>query len=318
MAGFKMPFLKNAVLPDWWDKSCEADLSLLPELEIRASRFLGLPLSEVRDPTAPLSLTANAAAKLRHSRSVNPENLHPAIHAGIAIAGAVVRNLRHSNVVVPPPSDPMTWWESLSATGSPTLETVTRDLWDRGIPVVHVEHLPSPKFQGMACIAEHRPVILLAHLYDQPVRLVYHLAHEAAHVAYGDCEPGSPVVEVEETFDRSDMEVRADRFAWVALTGAQEVPQFRESSFRELANEADKWEGRTGVDAALAIWSWGNRTGDFQTAMLALKALYVSHGGKAILRQQFDENVAVEDASESDRTLLSCVHGDSTHDAIAY
>ncbi len=54
-AGFSEKFVRAFLLPDWWEKECAGDSDLLPELEIRVARLLGLPLSTVRDPAKRLA-----------------------------------------------------------------------------------------------------------------------------------------------------------------------------------------------------------------------------------------------------------------------
>jgi hypothetical protein len=49
-AGFEKGFVRPALLPDWWDETCDQDPELLPDFEMRVARFMGLPLSYVRDP----------------------------------------------------------------------------------------------------------------------------------------------------------------------------------------------------------------------------------------------------------------------------
>jgi hypothetical protein len=113
------------------------------------------------------------------------------------------------------------------------------------------------------------------------------------------------------------MERRADRYAWSILTGGIDIPAFQASNFKDVANEAANIEGRQGIDAGVVAWSWANRTRDFQTGVMALKALYRAQGGRRILRQHFDLNVDLEGATEGDRALLSCVHGEPERDAAA-
>ena len=55
-AGFKDGFVRTAILPDWWDETCDPDPSLLPDREILVARFFNLPFLEVKDPRVPISL----------------------------------------------------------------------------------------------------------------------------------------------------------------------------------------------------------------------------------------------------------------------
>ncbi len=317
-AGFKKSFARAAVLPDWWDKSCESDKTLLPDVEIRVARFIGAPLAVVRDPGAPLAPPKYPGAQLRRVRDIATDRLAPAIHAALQMAGAVVRSMNEQTVRLPP-ADPLEWRKQIVGTRQLlVLNDLAGDLWARGIPIIHIENLPAPTFQGLACIVEGRPVIVVGHDVDAPARLAFIIAHEVAHVVNGDCTADHPVVdEKEEVLDDHEMEKRADAYATAVTTGGVTVPDVRASTFKELATIAHQVEKDTGVDASAVVWAWARRTGNYPLAMMAAQALYKTTHGKRMLRTQLDRNVDLDNASESDRALLRCLYGDSDRDAAA-
>ena len=313
-AGFKQSFVRSAILPEWWDDDCEADPDLLPEVEVRVARFIGLPLSIVKDPARALAPPEYASAKLRRVRDLDHDRLAPAIHAALRIGEAVARNLRDpAPVVQTPPADGLEWRREIQATSGPvTLDSILGDLWHRGIPVVSLDVLPAPSFQGVAAVVEGRPVILLGHRHDAPGRVAFFVGHEAGHIAASDCAPNQPVVdEDDEILDDAAIERRADRYAKCVLIGADSIPQLECADFKQLATQAVELERKTGADASVLIFAWAARTGDYGTATLAVRALYRDSGARRQLRQHFDRHVDLESASESDYALLHCVHGAS-------
>jgi len=312
-AGFKKDFVHPAVLPDWWDETCAQQPELLGDIEIRVARFLGVPISAVRNPGAALAPTEYANAQLRRVRDIDRSRLAPAIHSALRIGAAVVRSLRDratSPQSIPP--DPLQWRDHLRpAAGAVVLDTVLSDLWTRGIPVVPIDVLPAPSFQGVACIVEGRPVILMGHRYDEPGRAAFLIAHEAGHLAAGDCSPDQPVVDqTDEVLDDSLIERRADRYATRALVGGDEPPPVEATDFKELARQAAHLERQTAVDASLIIFAWAARTGDYAKASMAVRALYRGIGARRKLRQYVDQYVDLEAANETDRALLRCVWGE--------
>jgi Zn-dependent peptidase ImmA (M78 family) len=167
----------------------------------------------------------------------------------------------------------------------------------------------------MACVVEGRPVILLAHKHDEPGRVGFLVAHEAGHVAVGDCATGQPVVdEEEEIADDAEVERRADRYANRVLVGGDEVPGLQGGDFRALARGAAQVERETGADASAVVFAWARRTSDYAKATMAVRALYRSSGARRQLRQLFDQFVDPDAATEGDRALLRCVHGDPERD----
>lgn len=218
-----------------------------------------------------------------------------------------------------PSQDALEWRRQVRKEGSVLqLDDLLADLWDRGIPVIHVKTLPAPGFQGLACIVDGRPVIVLAHDLDQPARIAFILAHEVAHLVFGDCAPDQPVVdENEEISDDHAIEVRADRYATDTTTGGADVPDVQAAGYKDLAQKAADAEQERGVDASAVIWAWARKTGDYAKAQMAAEALYRTKGGKRSLRSHLDRHVDLPKASDSDRALLACLHGDPDSDAAA-
>ena len=309
-AGFRGDFVAKALLPDWWDERCSEDSDLIQELEIRVARFLNVTLASVKDPNALLAAPRYAGAQLRRVRDVTRDQLTPAIHTAIRIAAAAVRNLRDGSTIVRvPPADPAAWRLSLQRSNAAlTLDDVTLDLWHRGIPVVPLRTLPAPSFQGMACIVEDRPVILLGYKHDEPSRAAFIIAHETEHILAGDCSVDQPVVDEEdEVWDYSDIEVRADAYAKEVLIGDVPLPLLSIVNFKQLAQKAAEFEHSTGADASTVVFAWARETGNYATATMAIKALYRSSGARKQLQRIFEERVNVAGAPETDRDLLRCV-----------
>ncbi len=317
-AGFKKDFVRQAILPDWWDETCEHDPSLLTDFEIRVARFLNLPLSVVRDANNPLSLSDHSEVKLRRVRNVERDRLAPAIHVALQIAGAVIRCMydatAESDAI---PVDGLSWRNEIKRDlVRVSLQDILSDLWGRGIPVVPLDTLPTPNFQGLVCIVQDRPTILLGQKYDEPGRVSFIIAHEFGHVSSGDCTPEHPVVDEEaQVLDDSDMEKSADRYATQVLVGEDTIPRVDGNDYRELALSAADLESERGTDAGAIIYAWASRTMDYSQASMAVKALYRGSGARRLLRRHFENNVNIEDASETDRALLRCVYGERERNA---
>lgn len=318
-SGFGADFVRRAILPDWWDRGCSADPTLLPEIELRVARFLSVSVDVIRNPTVSLAPTQYPDAQLRHARSIDRDRLGSAIHSALQIGAAVVRNMREA---VPEPSIPpangLEWRELIAHSGAaPRLADIVSDLWTRGIPVVPLDVLPTPSFQGMACVVENRPVIVLAHKYNEPGRVAFIVAHEAGHIAGGDCTPSTPVVDQEdEISDQTQIEIVSETFARQVLLGAAVAQPLKVDGFKDLASKAMDIERTTGADASVVILSWARETGEYSDAAMAMKALYRAAGARGQLRTMFDRHVDQAAASETDRALLRCVYGESESDDV--
>lgn len=318
-AGFKKEFVREAILPDWWDEECEADPSLLSDVEVRVARFMGTGLSAVQGGQA-LAAPSYGGIRLRRSQALDPVRFAPAIHSALQVASAVVRNLKPVGIPVElPPENGLEWRTHLGlADGTDHtigLREILEDIWRRGIPVVPLDLLPSPVFQGMACIVEDRPVILLGQKHDAPGRVAFFVAHELGHIARQDCTPDRPVVdEDEEAVDDTETERKAEEYASHALFGAEDLPPIEAATYRELANQAVRIGREKMIDPGAIIFRWAYLTGNYPMASMAVKALYLSSGARRLLREHFDVHVDLNSATESDRSLLLCVYGDPVRD----
>jgi Zn-dependent peptidase ImmA (M78 family) len=189
-----------------------------------------------------------------------------------------------------------------------TLEDLLEDLWGRGIPVIPLDNVPQPSFQGIACITAATPVILLGHRYDAPGRVAYIIAHELGHIALGHCDPVHLVADEEGGVPDDDaMERAADAFATKVLIGENALPELSAENFRQLAQAAAQIETENGTDATFTIFSWAARTRDYQTASRAVAALYRANGARREVSRAFERHVNLDEASETDRALLECV-----------
>jgi Zn-dependent peptidase ImmA (M78 family) len=309
--------VSRVLLPDWWDEACDRDLKLLPDVEIRVARFLGLPLPSVRDPATALRPQIAPGAQLRRVRDLDRDRLAPAIHAAMQVAAAVVRSMRPAPGPVMPPTDALVWRNELAgARAAVKLDHVLSDLWRRGIPVVPLNLLPSPSFQGLACIVEGRPAIVISHKHDEPGRIAFWVAHETGHIAAGDCAPDRPVVdEEEEVPDDSDIERAADQYATRVFVGDDLAPEMEAMDFKDLAKRASRIERETSADASAIIFAWASRTREYAIATMAVNALYRGSGARRRLRQHLERHVDFDAASETDRALLRCMYGEPERDA---
>ena len=307
-------------MPEWWEESCAKDPAVLPEVEIRVARFLNAPLAAVRNVEAALTPPSYEGAQLRRVRDLSRNRLGPAIHSAMRIAEAVIRNLRDTRPTETLLNDALEWRRILMSgeRGPVQLDDILGDLWKRGVPVVPLNMLPTPGFQGMACFVDERPVIVLGQKYDEPGRIAFFVAHEAGHIAAGDCSPGMPVLdEDDEVRDDSNMEKEADRYAKSLLVGKETIPIPEEDlDAKSLAQRAFDLENLTGADASSIIYAWAAGTLNYQHAAMAVKALYRSEGARRQLRRRFDQYVDTHSASESDRALLRCVYGEPQPTAV--
>jgi len=317
-AGFKREFVRPAILPDWWEESYESDARLLSDVELRVARFLGISVTDVRDPSRALAVPMAPSTVLRKASNMSVERLRPAIHAARRVAETVIRNMK-SRPVRELPSKADDWRRTLAKGKGPVmLEVMLSDLWSRGIPVIPMDYLPSPAFQGMAAAIDGRPFIVIGQKHDAPGRVGFFVAHEAGHIANGDCRDGNTIVDEQETStDSSGIELLADRFASRVLLGDATASRLKGSEFHKLAEHAYAIEQETGAEAGALLFHWARANNDFKTASMAVGALYRSIGARRMMARFLVDNVNTDDMSDTDRTLFGLALGEAGSNSTA-
>jgi len=311
-AGFTTAFIQKAILPQWWDVDCEDNYNLLAEIEFRVARFLDTSIAAVKDPQEPLTPPQYNFVRMRRIHDIEHDRLAPAIHTALRIASAVLRNLSPSTTYLPIPSDPIQLRDMLlSNEHSVTLEGLLSYLWKNGIPVIPIDVLPSPSFQGMTCFIEGRPVIALGHKHDAPGRSAFIIAHEIGHITSGHCNQGAIIVDEEDDFERSQDEHEADHYATKLFIGKNDVPKISSKEFKSIAEEAYQIELFLGINAGFTIFNWGKLNNDFTTAGRALKALYMHSGARLTVKEHLQKNISHDGVSESDQALINCIFEES-------
>lgn len=297
-AGFDRAFTHRTILPDWWDETCEQDPQLLPDFEFRTARFLNLPLETIQDP---------AAALVQPYRPTTDEDVSPAaIHAGIQIAHAVIRNLRDDAPAVPPPRIGRTWHAELSC-GSDlpvALQTIVGDLWNRHIPVVPVTRMPQPDFQTLGCVIQGRPLVMMSDRVRDHWDAAMHTAHQIGHIVTGDCANDKVVTHRDSPDSDRHSETRADAFARGVIVGGTGRVMLPTDDSSNLRDPAKPFQLMGQVRFGVSSFGGDVTILDFTTDIPKSRAIPLA---QSTLFDAFVQNVDIGAASETDFNLLRCV-----------
>lgn len=335
--------MRAALLPEWWSNDVAKDPRILSEAEFSVARFLQMPVAEVADPTKPLRVPSVEGARLRRpAGGVDDQSLAAPMHAALAIAKAVVRNLRNIPDYEPLPYSPSDLrTEVLGAHEAITLRYLVGSLWDRGIPVVQLDELPSPRFRGMACVCSGRPMILLGQRNTQEPKVLINVGHEAGHIARNHVSEDAPQVDLDGGGSGSlgqDFDLDLDSLdggPWSIeefIASEDPATQEREANYymKRLLLGDEGW-GAFGDDSAPSAWTVRERARDhevdaglivhfwqisakkYKEGGGLLKELDKTHAGE-ILREYAEKYIDIDSASETDANLLRCVLSDAPGD----
>ena len=294
--GFKESFIRESVLPEWWDDELSRNPSGMAIAEISIARHLNVPIEAMRANDALLLPTFEGDYRLKKIKTTNVDDLLPAI----GIAQSVAESLATCGMDLVEPtfadlSASEIRQQILQTRQSVDLKGLLAWAWAHGIIVAHIK-LPTgiKKFTGIVLYVNTRPVILLGAAKDSPSWLAFHLAHELGHLLLAHVRPGHPILDIEMGFRASDFidtpeqlkeEDAANSFAIEVLTGEPqlEFPAIYGLTAPKLATRARGLEQRKRVQAGTVALIYGHTANRMPVAQNALRELGLSSGGIEII-----------------------------------
>mgnify|MGYP002777787424 CR=1 FL=1 len=300
--GVDAPFVRSRILPDWWDDAQATVPATRAVAEFAISRFLGIPIADLRDPTASLALPAPSHAKLKLRSDATREKVAPGLALADRAARLVVDLLGQNEEGTPLPDFTGTRTAAqvrqhiLEAGELVTLGTLLEFAWSNGIAVVHLADVPkgSKTFDGMACFVEQVPVVVLASRRQSPPWVAFHLAHELGHLLLGHARAGGgPVVDAGLDAASGDpLEREADVFALEVLTGSRK-PSLPTPSL--TGPNLAAWASRTGalerIDPGTLSLVYGRERRRMPVAQLALARLHLDVGAQGMAAEALAKRV---------------------------
>ena len=297
--GFNAAFVRAVILPDWWEDAAAHVPANRLLAEMAVSRFLGISLQDLHDPSVQLSLASVVPVRLKTAtRDTDPDSVRPSIQIALQLAELLAQsagNIPHF-AVLQSAIDLRT--TLLRESGPVTLETLVRKCWSLGIIVAHLHRLPQTtgfrKFDGLVAFVGDRPCVLLAEKSDCPSKLAFHLAHELGHLMLGHVRPGSELLADEnlERFVRDQDEQAADEFALELLTGTKN-PEFQRQYGLDavrLAKKAIDYGTKFNVEPGLVALIYGRSADRWPVAQLALKRLGLTSGAHSLIQAALIEH----------------------------
>lgn len=310
--GFTRKFLRDCVLPDWWEDSMAAVPSNRAHVEVLISRQLGLALSALRDPAAPLRLEAKAQARYKRRQNLADGEFDVAQALGsrlATIAGLACEGAYH-------PADLSAGAlraELLSSRPWVGFEDLVQLCRRRGIPVVQLSRLPerAKRMDGMATWADSRPVIVIASRRKQPAWLLFILAHELGHIACGHVSPGSAAM-VDSGVGptaQSREEEEANGYAMELLTGNRDLalrPRLWRVTAAQLADSAVSLGKQLHIDPGVIAlnYAWNQRF--FQVGQAALRLLHPDGDGARVISSGY-EHLCLDEIPDDTRRMFECL-----------
>jgi len=314
-AGLTSRFVKECVLPDWWDDSLAEVPANRKFAELSIAKLLGVKSADVRNPEKELEITPHMDYRLKHAKGAS----HDSVRVFLAVGEKVAERVRANLIDFPKYSDIPSALEIreriLHNNKYVNLASLVEFCWQNGFIVLHIKKGNSIKgssFHGVTFFPKGNPVILLAFGSDSPSWLAFHLAHELGHIGCKHViEGGESLVDakIEFTCDKEKEEKEANRFAMELLTGKSEL-QFKPAygmTAPNLARAASAFGRENSIDPATCVLIYGKSADRWGVAQSALKLMNEMEGAEEIVGAPLLRHLCVGDMPETDERLLTCL-----------
>lgn len=298
--GLTKPFLRDMVLPTWWDDEAAATPAGRMEGLLILARNLGLDFGALRDGSNDLKPAERPNVRFKKRNDADEEDLRLAEQLAHQVG-------RHAALGVPSghplPTDATTIREEILDDADAkwiSLENLLRYCWRHGVGVLHAPRFPpgTKKMQGMAMRADNIPVIILTSEKKASGWLLFDLAHELGHICCGHV--GADAAIVDEIVDQESTdteEAEANEFAIELLTGnatTRVAAPDRWPNAVELTRQAQALATRMQSDPTHIVLNYAHSMsatgGQFWgVANAALKILEPNANAPAMVRRALDE-----------------------------
>ncbi len=308
--GFDRRFVRDAILPEWWEDSMADIPANRAFVENLLARNLGLPLRDLSRPSAELRLPSLSSVKFKRYKNQADSSVAPALLVAQKAARIVAEAL---------PSLQSFDFQLDAATVRQAilrrhryvdLPSLLDFCWSQGIIVLHLAKAPrtSKRFDGLAMFCGDRPVVVLGTRRDSPAWLAFYLAHELAHILRKHVIPGSPPLADSDLQSASTdgQEREADEAACELLTGVPH-PKMRDLKYNalKLAFHVAQTGPNHGVDPGVMALIYGKSNDRWGVAQTVLKHLALDSGAQSMIAEAMRKRLSPEALSESSERFLS-------------
>ncbi len=274
----------SAAWPEWWSNAADSSISAQLELRFSLARKLGLdPRSIVDDNDSPRFIWDDSA-KYKNFKGNDQNEKQVITSFGTSVARILLQGCKQEISLVGKSAISLRNSILLSQSNVGITELLSL-LWGVGIPLVHlrVHPLSAKRMCAMTVQLNGKFAILLSRDSRYPAHLIFHIAHEIAHIALGHLENKSALVDMTDSTDTSEErdheEMEADQFALELLTGTNK-PEFltfgKGNSAQQLAGQMLMAGHERRIEPGVLALCYGYFTEKWPLANKALKYIYDS------------------------------------------
>jgi IrrE N-terminal-like domain len=300
--GATRSFVRDNILPSWWDDEAADDPAGLLEAHLLISRHLGVDLASLRSTNRTVTLSPLVPCKFKKTAQTTPDELKLARSLATQVAKFSTLGLKKK----------LTKMEGISALdiraavlrkGEPWVgfQALVDYCWKAGVPILHVSNFPrtTKKMDALSADVAGQPVIVISRDQKQPAWLLFILAHELGHICLGHVTHDQ--VLLDEQIDQEDLddeESAANAFALSLLCGGidscHSIAVEDSMDAEQLADTAARHGRIHGVDPGHLVLNYAHRKGGgnvFRIANAALQILEPNPSALIWLRKKMAESL---------------------------
>ncbi len=311
--GIGRKYLKENILPDWWDDSIAATPAGLAQVYGYLYARAGLDLHALKNPDAPIRFVKKSV-KFKKAKSVEKGELSVSKSLALSVASVAARGAENAYSKLDGPVAGIR--ELVTGAGAHTVNigTLLDYCWSMGIPVIHVEKFPpkAKKMEGMTAMIDGRPVIVLSKSHKRPSWQVFILAHEMGHIFHGHLDKVDVLVDYKLQEGVDDVEEQAaNLFAVELLTGIANLtlssPYLMNAS--KLADAAVRYGKTNNVEPGIIVLNYCKTKSAWALANAALKEVGESELALETIHKKMLEELEVDRVGEENYEWLLSITG---------
>ncbi len=220
--GLTRPFVRENILPSWWDDDLALNPAGYAEALLLLSRHLGLSLASLEDESSPIATRELGTCKFKKTQGTTNDQL--ALARAMATRIAQLAAEATTKPLCPLPTSAGQARQEILGQGQKhvSLSNLADYCWQLGIPVIHLAAFPAriKRPDGLAAHVNGRPAIVLCKKRRHPAWSLFVLAHELGHIVLGHVADGTVIIdETPGENEPDEEESAANAFALELLTG---------------------------------------------------------------------------------------------------
>jgi len=308
--GIDKKFIKDILLPDWWDAEiAKTKAGYLQTIDI-ISKNLGIDLTKfVANPEA-ISLKGNAVIKFKTAKNINiPNNFIWPKSLALRISELIEEVI--SIELKPLPGNALEIRDQIIKNYKTlNLDTLLDYLWGHGIPVLHISEFPKDvkKMNGMIVNLSNRPIIIIYKNRRHDAWLLFVIAHEFGHFIKGHLSKSGNIIydtNIENEQDTEEQE--ANEFAIQLLMGSGtenfNIQAIIESPYK-LSNIVRAIGKELKIDPGVIVLNFAYKTKNWSLAEQTLKILDPRADAVKKIKEKIRQHFSFENTSEENADFL--------------